>query len=265
MDLQRFAGKVVVVTGAASGIGAATARRFAAEGAKLGLVDIDQDALERAADDLRGSGNDVVGCHADVSEETDVARSVATVADQFGRIDVLVNNAGISAFGSVTDLPTEQWRRVMAVDVDSVFFGSKYALPHLRVVSGSIINVCSVSGMSADYGLASYNTAKGAVLNLTRNLAIDNAPSVRVNSVCPSGVATPRFRRNFDAHLDEYLSRVPMARMAEPEEIAAAIAFLASEDASFITGQNLAIDGGLSAGTGQPDYRKWWHKSTEPR
>lgn len=253
--LRRFVDRVVIITGAASGIGAATAHRLGSEGATLVLADIDRTALSASATRLEHLAVPIVRVPTDVSDEKQVKSLVAAAVERFGRLNVLVNNAGIGQFGHVTEITSEQWRRVMAVDLDSVFFGAKYAIPHLVATRGCIVNTCSISGLFGDPGLVAYNTAKGAVANLTRNLAVDHAgDGVRVNSVCPGGVATPMLQRILDRHGAEYERLVPLGRPGEPEEIAAAIAFLASDDASYVTGHNLVVDGGVTAATGQPNF-----------
>jgi meso-butanediol dehydrogenase/(S,S)-butanediol dehydrogenase/diacetyl reductase len=255
---KRFHNHVVLITGAASGIGAATAERMGAEGATLFLADLDADGLERIACTLRRDSAADVAVHVvDVADDAHVREMVATCIATFGQLHVLVNNAGISMGGNILELTTEQWRRVMSIDADSVFFASKAALPHLIASSGSIVNTCSISGVRADYGLAGYNAAKGAVANLTRAMAIDHAvDGVRVNSVCPGGVATPMLHGVIARFAEEYEKLIPMGRPAEPHEIAAAITFLASTDASYITGHNLVVDGGVTAATGQPNFAR---------
>jgi meso-butanediol dehydrogenase/(S,S)-butanediol dehydrogenase/diacetyl reductase len=176
---------------------------------------------------------------------------VASAVKRFGRLDVLVNNAGVHEGGDPADLTDDQWRRVMATDADGVFFGCRAAIPHLKQTKGSIVNTASVSGTGGDWSMSPYNAAKGAVVNLTRALAMDlGKKGVRVNSVCPSLTRTG-MTADKDL-LSRFAERIPLGRVCEPREVAAVIAFLASEDASFMTGANVAVDGGVSASNGQP-------------
>ncbi|MGY8526404.1 SDR family NAD(P)-dependent oxidoreductase [Paracidovorax citrulli] len=251
--MQRFDGKVVIVTGAGSGIGAGTARRFADEGANVVLTGRTREKLDRIAADLPA---DRCLVHpADVSQLEQVEALVAATIARFGRLDVLVNNAGVAPEGRLHEGSLDDWRQVMAIDVDGVFYGCRAALPELIKTRGCIINVSSVSGLGADWNMAFYNTAKGAVTNMTRALALDyGRDGVRVNAVCPSLTRTDLTEDMMadEALLAKFRERMALGRIAEPDDIAAAIAFLASDDARFVTGVNLPVDGGLSASNGQP-------------
>lgn len=251
--MERFTGKVVVVTGAGSGIGAATARRFAQEGAAVVLCGRRADKLAEVASQLE-PGRTLVH-PSDVSKLDDMAQLMAAAVARFGRIDVLVNNAGVAVMGGFLETPIEEWHRIIAIDVDGVVFATRAALPELLKSRGSIVNVSSVSGLGGDWGLSFYNAAKGAVSNLTRALALEfGGKGVRVNAVNPSLTMTEMTADMKDdaALMAKFADRVPLGRAAEPEEVAAVIAFLASEDARFVTGVNLPVDGGLSASNGQP-------------
>ncbi|WP_245310702.1 SDR family NAD(P)-dependent oxidoreductase [Bradyrhizobium valentinum] len=192
---------------------------------------------------------------ADVSDSEAVDAMVATVVKRFARLDVLVNNAGVYEGGDPAEITNEQWRKVMATDLDGVFFGCRAALPHLEKTGGSIVNTASVSGTGGDWATSPYNAAKGAVVNLTRSLALDlGKKGVRVNSVCPSLTRTGMTSDMMEDEelLAKFRERIPLGRVCEPHEVAAVIAFLASADASFVTGANVAVDGGVSASNGQP-------------
>ncbi len=256
---RRFDGKVVLITGAASGIGAATARRFAAEGAQLMLGDVNEEGLSAIAKEL-GEGAAVASRPTDVTELEEVESLTQAAIDAFGRLDVVFNNAGIGAYGLTPDLDPATWHRTIDVDLHSVFYGCRAAIPHLRRAGGgSIINTASISGMFGDYGLAAYNAAKGAVLNYTRSLAIDHArENIRANSICPGPVATaltgPLLAN--EKFVSEYQKLIPMGRVGRAEEVAGVVAFLASDDASYINGAAIVVDGGLTAATGQVNFTR---------
>ncbi|GAA0936229.1 SDR family oxidoreductase [Pseudonocardia zijingensis] len=255
MTNGRFAGKVVIVTGAGVGIGAATAQRFAAEGATVVGVGRTEETLKRTAANADGVVEVAVG---DVTDQEAITAIIDGVAARHGRLDVIVNNAGIAAPGTVEQLDAATWHQVMATNVDGVFFCSRAALPHLRAVGGCIVNVGSVCGLGGDWDLAAYNTSKGAVTNLTNAMALDHAAEgVRVNAVHPSltvtDMAAPHLER--PEVFEDFMERISMGRPAQPSEIAGVIAFLASDDASFVTGAHIAVDGGLRASSGQPNMR----------
>ncbi|MDR3727770.1 MAG: SDR family NAD(P)-dependent oxidoreductase [Terracidiphilus sp.] len=253
--MNRFAGKVVIVTGAGSGIGASTARRFLQEGAFVVLNGRREHKLHET---LQGFDKTKGLVHpGDVSNEAYVQSLVAETVSRFGKLDVLVNNAGMAAFGPFEQVTTEIWRKTMAIDLDSVYFASREALPHLLQTKGSIINLSSASGIRGDWGLSAYNAAKGAVTNFTRALALEyGSRGVRINAVAPSLTSTEATAdlEKMEQVVSDFFTRLPIGRAASPDEIASVIAFLASADAAFINGAILPVDGGLSASNGQPNF-----------
>ena len=251
--MGRFTGKIVIVTGAGSGIGAATAWRFGAEGASVVLAGRRADQLRETAGALDAATTLVHPT--DVSDPAAVRSLIEATVARFGGLDVLVNNAGAAAFGPFVTTPEAEWTRVMRTNVDGVFFACRAALPHLLARGGSIVNVSSVSGLGGDWGMSFYNASKGAVSNLTRSLALEfGGKGVRVNAVNPSLTATDMaapLTANPEL-MEKFVDRIPMGRAAKPAEVAAVIAFLASDDASFVNGVNLPVDGGVGASNGQP-------------
>jgi len=240
----RLDGKVCVITGSASGIGAASARLFAAEGARVVGIDLDGEQAE-------GS----LTIAADVSDEDQVRAALGRAREELGRIDVLMNNAGINPTddGSVTETSLESWQRVQDVNLRSVFLCCKHGIPHLlEAGGGSVVNVASfVATMGAAVSQISYTASKGAVLSLSRELGVEFADrGVRVNALCPGPVNTPLLKELFAKDPERAAKRlvhIPMGRFGEAEEIAKAALFLACEDSSFVTASTFLVDGGLSA------------------
>ncbi|WP_113698447.1 3-oxoacyl-ACP reductase [Nonomuraea lactucae] len=247
--MQRLQDRVAVITGAGSGIGLATARRFAEEGAHVVCADVDDEAGAKAAAEVGG-----LYVKADVTSETDVARMYRLAFDAYGSVDIAFNNAGISPpdDDSILDTGIEAWRRVQEVNLTSVYLCCKHAIPYMRRQGkGSIINTASfVAVMGSATSQISYTASKGGVLAMSRELGVQFArEGIRVNALCPGPVNTPLLRELFakdPERAQRRLVHAPMGRFAEATEIAAAVAFLASDDSSFITGSEFLVDGGIS-------------------
>jgi NAD(P)-dependent dehydrogenase (short-subunit alcohol dehydrogenase family) len=246
---MRLKDKVAVITGAASGIGEATSRRFVAEGATVVMVDYDAQTLERAAAAIGTAGH-----VADVSSGREVAELFKRVQREHGRVDVLFNNAGVARNGTVVSTPEEEWDRTFAINVKSVYLCSQAAIP-LMSRGGSIVNTASSWAYQAANNVAAYSASKAAVLNLTRSIAIDFAESgIRCNALVPGTTQTAMVRSLLDAQENPtaatrfYEQMQPIQRMASPDELTGAVVYLASDDASYTTGAVFCVDGGYSAG-----------------
>ncbi|HVL82326.1 MAG TPA: SDR family NAD(P)-dependent oxidoreductase [Actinomycetota bacterium] len=244
--MSRFEGRTVVVTGAGSGIGAEMVRLFAAEGATVVGADLVMDTISGAA----------VAVACDVSSPDDVERLIATAVGETGRLDVLCNNAGIGSTADPVSCTVEEWDRLFAVNCRGVFLGTKHALPHMLAAgSGAIVNTASVAGMIGLRDRAAYCATKGAVIAFTKQVAIQYAGTgVRCNCVCPGTVDSPWVGRLLSEAPDPeaaraaLVARQPLGRLGSPEEVAKAVLYLASDDAAFVTGEALVIDGGIYAG-----------------
>ena len=252
--MTRLLGKSAVVTGAAQGIGRATAELFAAEGARIVAGDIDAEGLERLRERLESRGAEVVTVVGDVSEPADARRMVQAAVDHYGRLDALVANAGIIPLGDVLESGPADWDEVMAVDGRGMFLSCKYAIEEmLKTGGGSIVCLSSISGVAGQKRQAAYGPAKFVASGLAKHLAVEWADrGIRVNAVAPGTIRTERVRRlpeepGGQEYIEEIERMHPMGRLGEPEEVARAIAFLASDEASFITGAILPVDGGYLA------------------
>lgn len=247
---QRFSHRIAIVTGAASGIGAATALRLAREGASVVLADVSS-SVEQAAEGLVQQGLDALPICVDVSSEDEVQAMVELAVQRWGRLDIMVANAGIGGRGTADDCAATTWQRVMDVNVSGVFYCIRHAVAAMRPQGGSIVTTASIMGLVAPRGAVPYASSKGAIISMTRAAAVDYAAeAIRVNAVCPGHLESPTSLGGTEARsrdIRDLKARYPMGRLGYPEEIAAAIAFLASDDASFITGTTLVVDGGFTA------------------
>ncbi|MCS7277157.1 MAG: SDR family oxidoreductase [Dehalococcoidia bacterium] len=258
---MRLQGKVALITGAASGIGRATALLFGREGARVMCVDINGEGAKATAEAIAAAGGEAAWTQADVASDADAQRMVRETVERFGRLDILFNNAGVEIAGPVTAVPEERWDWLMSINLKGVYLGCKYAIPEmLKSGGGAIVNTASGAGLMGIPGLSAYCASKGGVILLTKSLAMEWATQgIRVNCVCPGVIRTPMVERAVTllggaADPEEAWRRLgrvhPIGRVGEPEEVARAVLFLASDEASFITGVALPVDGGWAAGTG---------------
>jgi len=252
-DGGRLAGKAALITGGASGIGLAAARRFVAEGARVAITDRDEELGAAAAREL---GENAFFIRHDVTSEADWAAAVQACGSRFGGVDIVLNSAGIFRFGNVEDTTLEEWRQTIAINLDGTFLGCREAVRAMRKRGGSIVNMSSVSGLVGDPDNAAYDASKGGVRLLTKSVALYCAKQgypIRCNSVHPGGIDTPMVRGYFAARPDPeaerrtWLRQSPIGRLGRAEEIASLILYLASDEASFVTGSEFTIDGGSTA------------------
>lgn len=243
---KKLDGKVAVITGGASGIGAATARLFASEGAKLVLVDLNEEKGLAFQDELKSEGHEALFVKADITSEEDVKNFYEQAVSTFGKVDIVFNNAGIGRTVPTEEVTYEEWRKTVNVDLDGVFLVAQAGIKQfLKQGGGVMVNTASMYGWVGAPGNAAYNAAKGGVINLTRSLGIEFAArNIRVNALCPGYIDTPIIPEDYKAVLAE---STPMKRLGQAEEMAKAVLFLASDDSSFMTGNTLTVDGGYTA------------------
>jgi len=246
--MARFDGKVAIVTGGARGIGAAIVARLASEGAKVTIADLDAPSE---------TSDDVAFLRTDATRADDVRAMVAATLERWGRLDILVNNAGIGALVETPEMEEDVWDRVFAINTRATFLFCKAAIPVMRDAGGgAIVNIASISGLAGDYAMGAYNASKAAVVNYTRSLALDCArDGIRVNALCPGLIETEMAAGAVADPADRafWFERIPLGRSGRPDEMAAVAAFLASDDASYMTGSIVTADGGITAHTGQPN------------
>jgi NAD(P)-dependent dehydrogenase (short-subunit alcohol dehydrogenase family) len=254
---MRLKDKVSLITGAASGMGRATAILFAREGSKVVVSDVDEAGGQKTIDLIHEMGADAIFVKANVSHEADARNMVEQTVAKYGRLDVLFNNAGVAQGVELMEMTEEEWDRVVDIDLKGVFLGSKHGIREmLKTGGGSIINTASISGIIAQNSLPAYNAAKAGVINLTRNIAVEYGPrNIRANAICPGAIDTPMLQSAVSGKPENepvvkyFHHMAPLHRLGQPEDIAKAALFLASDDSSFVTGHALVVDGGLTIGS----------------
>jgi NAD(P)-dependent dehydrogenase (short-subunit alcohol dehydrogenase family) len=259
--MAEFSGKVAIVSGGARGIGRAAARKLAGEGASVVICSDREEQVEETVAALREEGLEVRGVRADVTSSADMKKLMDLAIETYGGVDVLVNSAGVQRYGTVVETEEEVWDEVLDVNLKGVYLASRYAIPEMRKRGGgAIVNLSSVQAFASQTGVAAYTASKGGINALTRAMALDHAgENIRVNAVCPASVDTPMLRwsadlfkgdKSVEETLEDWGRMHPLGRVARPEEVADVIAFLASARASFITGGDYKVDGGMLAALG---------------
>jgi NAD(P)-dependent dehydrogenase (short-subunit alcohol dehydrogenase family) len=259
--MTEFSGKVAVVAGGALGIGRAVAQKLATEDASVVICSDQEDQVEEALAGLREEGLEVSGTRADVTSSADMKRLMDFATGTYGGMDVLVNSAGVQRYGTVVETEEEVWDEVLAVNLKGMYLASRYAIPEMRKRGGgAIVNLSSVQAFASQKGVAAYTASKGGINALTRAMALDHAEeNIRVNAVCPASVDTPMLRwsadlfkgeKSVEETVEDWGRMHPLGRVAKPEEVAEVIAFLASSKASFVTGGEYKVDGGMLAALG---------------
>jgi NAD(P)-dependent dehydrogenase (short-subunit alcohol dehydrogenase family) len=259
--MAEFSGKVAIVSGGARGIGLAAARKLAGEGASVVICSDREEQVEETVAALREEGLEVRGVRADVTSSADMKKLMDLAIETYGGVDVLVNSAGVQRYGTVVETEEEVWDEVLDVNLKGIYLASRYAIPEMRKRGGgAIVNLSSVQAFASQTGVAAYTASKGGINALTRAMALDHAgENIRVNAVCPASVDTPMLRwsadlfkgdKSVEETLEDWGRMHPLGRVARPEEVADVIAFLASARASFITGGDYKVDGGMLAALG---------------
>lgn len=246
--MERFIGKTVLVSGAASGIGKETALRLAREGAEVGCLDADAAGLARTADEIEKLGRQALRLECDISSEQSVARAIAFLIERFGKLDVLCNIAGILRSDHTHELTLEHWKRILDVNLTGTFLMCRAAIPHLLKTKGNIVNMSSTAALASHPWMAAYAASKGGILSMTRSLSVEYVKQgLRVNAICPGGIQTTlheQFQIPKGGDFELLKGAIPFVPFAGPEQIAAAIAFVASDEALYMNGAEIRIDGG---------------------
>ncbi|MFT6310095.1 MAG: meso-butanediol dehydrogenase/(S,S)-butanediol dehydrogenase/diacetyl reductase [Porticoccus sp.] len=250
-------GQVALITGGTSGIGAATASQLVASGAKVVVVGIDEEGGAALAAELNTTGTQLMFLPVDVTNASALEDACNKTVEEFGQLNIMMNNAGRGSLGETPDIPIEEWQAVVELNLNAVFYGCRAAIPHMkRIGGGCIINTASLSGTRADHGFSAYNAAKAGVINYTRALALDHGKdNIRANAICPGWINTPltEMIKDIDPLAAAWTNAIPLGRAGTAAEVANLACFLASPWASYITGAEMLIDGGLGVSNGQPN------------